>query len=215
MSSALALADAEGLEAVTIRRLASDHGVTPMALYWHFQDKEGLFDAIAERVLAEVRVPPDGQVTDPWHEQLRDVMAALLDQLRAHPAVADLVHTRILLSEAGLQVSERVLGLLQAAGFSPELAAQLGHHALASMIVLVSNEPGLYVGVEAEHKEQVIRSKKARLQELSPQRYPAVLASADGLFSCRDSAAYFTLGLDLFIAGVRALQPARQTPAVT
>jgi hypothetical protein len=43
VTSAIALADAEGLDAVTIRRLAQDQAVTPMALYWHFRDKEKLF----------------------------------------------------------------------------------------------------------------------------------------------------------------------------
>jgi hypothetical protein len=135
------------------------------------------------------------------------VLGELLDQLRAHPAVADLVHTRILSSEPGLQVSERVLGLLQGAGFSPEMSAQLGHYALSSMIVLVANEPGLYVGVGADQRDQMIRSKKARLHELSPERYPAVLSSMDALFVCPDTPAYFAMGLDLFIAGVSKLKP--------
>ena len=47
VASAVALADAEGLEAVTIRRLAQEHGVTPMAMYWHFSDKDSLLDAPA------------------------------------------------------------------------------------------------------------------------------------------------------------------------
>ena len=54
---ALALADAEGLEAVTIRRLAQEHGVTPMALYRHFREKEDLIDAVVDRLLRDVRLP--------------------------------------------------------------------------------------------------------------------------------------------------------------
>jgi TetR/AcrR family transcriptional regulator, tetracycline repressor protein len=46
VDGAIALADAEGLDAVTIRRLAQDHEVTPMALYWHFKDKGELLDAL-------------------------------------------------------------------------------------------------------------------------------------------------------------------------
>src|SRR3954452_5854316 len=56
---ALALADAEGIDAVTIRRLATDLGVTPMALYWHFQDKERLLDGVAELVLSQITPPAD------------------------------------------------------------------------------------------------------------------------------------------------------------
>ncbi len=55
---ALALADAPGLEALTIRRLAQDLGVTPMALYWHFRSKEDLLMALGDRVWAEIDVEP-------------------------------------------------------------------------------------------------------------------------------------------------------------
>jgi TetR/AcrR family transcriptional regulator, tetracycline repressor protein len=208
VSSALALADKEGLDAVTIRRLAADLRVTPMALYWHFEDKERLLDGIAERILSSIDIGSPQQATGVWHEQLAAVLSALLEQLRAHPAVAELIHTRILLSEAGLQVTERVLGLLQGAGFSPVMAGQLGVAALSSMIQLVANEPGLYVGADQAEKEQAIRSKKARLHELSPQKYPAVLSSMDALFDCDDTRNYFAMGVDLFIAGVRHLQSA-------
>ncbi len=89
---AIALADAEGLDAVTIRRLAQDQGVTPMALYWHFKDKDLLLEGIAERLLSRVVIPPVTE--EPWYDQLRDVLGALLEVLRAHPAVADLLKAR-------------------------------------------------------------------------------------------------------------------------
>src|ERR1700737_3218392 len=69
VDGAIALADAEGLDAVTIRRLAQDHDVTPMALYWHFKDKGELLDGIAERLLADVRLPTP--CPKPWPAQLR------------------------------------------------------------------------------------------------------------------------------------------------
>jgi AcrR family transcriptional regulator len=57
VSGAIALADREGLEAVTIRRLAQDHGVTPMALYWHFREKDELYGGIAEYLYDQVELP--------------------------------------------------------------------------------------------------------------------------------------------------------------
>ncbi|WP_435127232.1 TetR/AcrR family transcriptional regulator [Actinacidiphila sp. bgisy144] len=56
--SAIAIADVEGLEAVTIRRLAKQHNVTPTALYWHFKEKDQLLDGMAERLFANVELPP-------------------------------------------------------------------------------------------------------------------------------------------------------------
>src|SRR5512135_623562 len=56
---ALALADAEGLDALTIRRLATELGVTPMALYWHFRNKEELLAGLADQVWGELDTDVD------------------------------------------------------------------------------------------------------------------------------------------------------------
>ena len=203
---AIALADAEGLEAVTIRRLAQDQGVTPMALYWHFKDKDRLYDGIAERLLGQVVLPPADPGRD-WSEQLREVLDALLAVLRAHPAVADLVKLRMMLSEPGLEVAEYTLGLLRRAGFSAEQSAQVASQALHAIVILVTAEPGLKVGEERAAREERIRQKKATFAALAPERFPHVLASSDGFTECGNEPAYFGLGLDLFVAGVRAVAP--------
>src|SRR5262245_34453358 len=55
----LRLADADGLEALTIRKLATELGVTPMALYWHFRSKDELLEGLAEQVWAAIDVNVD------------------------------------------------------------------------------------------------------------------------------------------------------------
>ena len=207
---AIALADVEGLDAVTIRRLAQDQGVTPMALYWHFKDKELLLDGVAERLLSQVRLPDPrpGTGDGAWHERLRAVLAELLVVLRAHPALADLVRGRILGCEAGLELSERAFAALKDAGFDVERRAQIGMQALHTMVLLVTTEPGQRVGNEsAEAGAQRMRTKKAALQALSPGRYPNVLDCADPMTAAPSESEYFALGLDLFIAGVRGVRP--------
>ncbi len=52
---AIAIADVEGLEAVSIRRLGQQFGVTPMALYWHVQNKDELLAAMGDRIFADHR----------------------------------------------------------------------------------------------------------------------------------------------------------------
>ena len=210
---AIALADAEGLEAVTIRRLAQDQGVTPMALYWHFKDKDRLYDGVVERLMATIDLVGAERANDrPWDDRLRVLLGELLVVLRAHPALVDLIPPRIMLSEPGLDVAERVLLVLSEAGFTPEQAAQISGLALFSMIQLVSNEPGLLVGEAATDRDQRLRTKRAALQSLSPDRYPHVVASAEWFVECRSASAYFDLGLELFIAGVRGIAPAGIAP---
>src|SRR5580692_11490074 len=86
---ALALADAGGLDALTIRKLAQDLGVTPMALYWHFRSKEELLEGMSERIWGEVDVNVDPSAS--WHVQLRGMLESLVRALRAHPSAAQLV----------------------------------------------------------------------------------------------------------------------------
>ena len=88
---ALALADAHGLEALTIRRLAQDLGVTPMALYWHFRSKEELLMALGDRVWEEIDVSLDPAVD--WITQLRGLMESLVRTLRVHPSASSLLQT--------------------------------------------------------------------------------------------------------------------------
>ena len=199
---ALALADAEGIDAVTIRRLATDLGVTPMALYWHFQDKERLLDGVAELVLSQVRLPPDDEAR-PWDERLREVLDELVRVLAAHPSVTDVVKTRILLAQAGLDLTERVLGLFRGAGFSAQQAAQQAVYALLFIVGLVTGEPGaLHMEEDDEAREARLRGKWAALQALSPKRYPHILEAAEPLTSCDSSVAWRAAGLDLLLRGI-------------
>ena len=199
---ALALSDAEGIDAVTIRRLATELGVTPMALYWHFQDKERLLDGVAELVLSQIALPPDDE-SRPWDERLREVLDQLLAVLAAHPSVTDVVKTRILQSEPGLELTERVLSLLRAAGFSPERSAQQAVYALAFIVGLVTGEPGAMAGEEDdEARDARLRGKWAALQALSPKRYPHVLEAAGPLTSCESSDEWRAAGMDLLLRGL-------------
>src|SRR5215472_18800688 len=85
----LAIGDEEGLEAVTIRRLAAELGVTPMALYWHFRNKDELLVGLADSIWAEIDVKVDTEA--PWIEQLRALLESLVGVLRAHPSATQLL----------------------------------------------------------------------------------------------------------------------------
>src|SRR5215469_16493254 len=89
VDQALQLADADGLDALTIRKLATRLGVTPMALYWHFRGKEELLEGLAERVWSEIDV--NVAAAEPWPAQLRRLLDSLIRVLRAHPAAPQLL----------------------------------------------------------------------------------------------------------------------------
>lgn len=204
--AAIALVDAEGLDALTVRRLATGLGVTPMALYWHFKDKEALLHGVVEQLLSDVVLPTD-DADAPWDIRLRAVLEALLASLAAHPAVAELVKRRMLLNDPGREIAERVLRLLRDGGCTSEQAAQLGMYALTFMTGLVADEPGLAVGTSDEQREQEVRTKWAALQALSPKRFPTIIESAATLTDCAAPEQWLGLGMDTLMAGLRGQAP--------
>src|ERR687895_843743 len=170
VEGALALADAEGLEAVTIRRLAKELGVTPMALYWHFRSKDELLEAMAASIFEEVDLSVDASAR--WQDQLRALLGSMLGVLRAHPSTAILLSTRTASSEGSLRATEVVLDVLRRGGFSPAEATQIARHALSAVVNLVSGEPGVVAREESEEMIDARRRARLFLESLPPERYP-------------------------------------------
>jgi TetR/AcrR family tetracycline transcriptional repressor len=207
---ALALADAESLQAVTIRRLAHDLGVTPMALYWHFRNKEQLLDGLVDRIVAEIDLEVD--TAAPWPKQLRTLLDAILRVLRAHPSAATLLSsTRSTQSERAMRVQELMLDLLRRAGFSPQEATDISRHALRTAYTLVSGQPGPLSPLSPEQTAELERRTRLFLETLPPHRYPRLIEAAVPL-STYDPDRYYALGLDLLLAGIQALAARRQPP---
>jgi TetR/AcrR family transcriptional regulator, tetracycline repressor protein len=205
-AGALDLADREGLDAVTIRRLATDFSVTPMALYWHFKDKDAVLDGIAERIYLSVTLPEASDA--PWDEELRSALVAILDAIRPHPLAADLLAPRIMKSEAGLVLAERVIGMLRRAGFSAERASQTASFLLCSIVTMVTTEPGKHSPLRGEAAENLARNKRAELDALSPKRFPYLLESAEYFLACDNEDEYFARGMDFLVQGTRGVLPA-------
>ncbi|MGW1208021.1 TetR/AcrR family transcriptional regulator [Streptomyces sp. NPDC002499] len=200
VATALALADAEGLGAVSTRRVAKEHDASPMALYRHFRDKDQILDALAERLLDDVRQPAVETVAS-WDARLRDLLMALVAALRPHPAAAGLVVSRILASPSGLALVEQTLELLAAAGFDEESGAAAANYALCSAVTLVVTEPGRSHPRETSDHDETSRSTRARLEALPPGQYPRIIAAAAPLSSCSSQDVYYRQGVDLVLAG--------------
>src|SRR6516165_2049716 len=138
--NALKLADADGLDALTIRKLAEHLGVTPMALYWHFRSKEELLEGVAEQVWGEIDVNVDPDA--PCWAQLHGLLESLVTVLRAHPAAPQLLLEHEKRNEAALRATEITLDILRTAGFDARHASAIARSALWTGITLVMSEPG-------------------------------------------------------------------------
>jgi len=200
----LALADAEGLEAVTIRRLAADLGVTPMALYWHFRSKDELLVGLADRVWGEIDVDVDPDAD--WSGQLRGLLESLIGVLRTHPAASQLLMSgEKRTSEAASIANEVALEVLHRAGFDAEHAAAIAKNALFTGITLVMSEPGFEPGLSEAERVEHQRLARVRLSLLPPDKFPRLVECAVPMTACDNPDFHYKLGVDLFIAGVQAL----------
>jgi len=200
----LALADAEGLEAVTIRRLAADLGVTPMALYWHFRSKDELLVGLAERVWAEIDVDVDPDAD--WVAQLRFLLESLIHVLRTHPSASQLLLSGEKRStESAMIANEVALEVLSRANFDAEHSATIARNALFTGLMLVMSEPGFEPGLTEAERVEHQRLDRVRLSLLPPDKFPMLVKCAIPMTACDDPDFHYKLGVDLFVAGVQAL----------
>jgi len=121
-AAALDLIDRDGLEAFSTRRLGEALGVEAMALYHHFPSRAAMLDAVAERLVGAIKLPPTSPDILGW---LAETARRYVAVGRAHPQAFALLATRRLNTEAGLLFVERILGALAAAGATPALAADI------------------------------------------------------------------------------------------
>ena len=208
---ALALADELGLEALTIRRLAQELGVTPMALYWHFRSKEELLAGLGDRVWAEIDVDIDPAAD--WPAQLRGLLESLVAMLRAHPSASQLLLAgEKMHGEASIMATETALAVLRRGGFTPEQASEIARNAMWTGLTLVMSEPGFDPAGTLEERTEVMRQSRIRLAMLPPDRFPRVVEAAGPLTACDDPDFHYQFGIDLFIAGVVAVAAKPRAP---
>ena len=144
LQAAVALIAAEGVGALSMRRLARELGVEAMTLYHHVQNKGALEDAVVEYILTESRREPVHAAT--WQEALTEYALDFHRGLLAHPGAAILVASRPGLTERNLSDLEHLLQILTEAGFSPPTALAIVHATAASVL-------GQHLSVSDEHRE--------------------------------------------------------------
>jgi AcrR family transcriptional regulator len=120
LRGAIAVADAGGLGALTIRSLAQELGVKPMSVYHYVANKDEILDAIVDRVFGEVELPVAG---GDWRAEMSRRANSARQVLRRHPWATALMQSRINPGPATLRHHNAVIGTLRGAGFSIEQTA--------------------------------------------------------------------------------------------
>ena len=126
LRAAVALADRSGVESLSMRKVAQELDVVPMALYRHVANKDEMLDGMLDLVVGEVD-PPEAGVD--WKTAIRGRILSARRALLRHPWAASVIETRGDPTPAVIQYMDQMIGLLRSGGFSMELT----HHALHAM----------------------------------------------------------------------------------
>ena len=120
LRAAITVADAGGIESLTMRRLGEELGVEAMSLYKHVANKDDLLDGMVDLVFAEIELPAAG--TD-WRTAMHERAVSARAALTRHPWATPLMQSRTAPGPATLRHHDTVIGTLRKAGFSVELTA--------------------------------------------------------------------------------------------
>lgn len=130
LDAAMAIADQDGLAAVSLHAVARRLGVTAMALYRHLDGKEALLDGLVERLLTAVPVPAHGS----WEQRLVAMAGAIREVARRHPAAFPLLLSRPAVTPAAQRTRTAVVAALRESGL-PEAAAVQTERLLSSAVL--------------------------------------------------------------------------------
>ncbi len=202
LSAALALVDAEGLEALSMRRLGQELGRDPMSLYRYAANRADLLDGVTEQVLDKLTIFPH----DPdWQAQLRKIAHDLRLLALRHPNVVPLLVTRPLSTPLGLRPLgtlrplEQILTLLIEAGFSPRDALHVYRAYYGFLYGHILNELQEYV-VDPDENEAILR---LGLHRLPVKEFPRLRALGPVLAEY-DGDAELDQGLTILLTGLAA-----------
>ena len=197
-AAALAVADSQGLDALSMRGLAERLGVGTMTLYGYFRNKDELLDALVDAAAAETPFP---EVSGDWTVQLRGVVRSARDGLLRHPSVVELRVRRPVLRPEALRFGEAILRILRGAGFDiPE--------AVAAFRLLFTYTVGFAALSPAESTAEDREAARTALAALPPEEFPALTEARDAASAAMGGEEIFAYGLGRIIDGLAARAPA-------
>ncbi len=202
LQAALALADAHGLESLSMRRLGTELGVEAMSLYRHVPSKDALLDAMVD-AMVHSWLDLDAAAAVDWRARLGAIMHRAHRTLLAHPWAVELVTLRPRVGEGRLRYAESVTTAMLDAGFSPQLA----HHGLHIV-------DGTIMGFTAQ---QARRPSAAALGERVQALYEGALAAeypgiSRTILEHHDHDEEYSLMVDLVLDGLARLRNGSPPP---
>jgi AcrR family transcriptional regulator len=193
----------EGLEAVTMRRVAAELDTGPASLYVYVSGRDELQRAMLERVASTIEIEePD---PDRWRAQLHALVTRLLKALEAHPGLASVTVANPPTGVATLRFAENMLGLLLAGGVSRQDAAwACDILPLITTACAIENDTRRERGMTTEaHHQAVVSNMREAFLSLPAAHFPLLHGMVDEMVS-GDSDDRFQFAIDVFVDGMVA-----------
>ena len=203
-ATALALLDEEGPAALSVRRVATELGVMPNALYTYVPDRAGLDRAVVELVLSQADLSLLDGPPSRWRRRIRAFALSLRAHLLDHPAAALLMMSAPMDGPTAVEVGERLLGVLEDAGLKPTARARgvwvLIVHVLGSVALDVAETDGRRpLAPEAER----VAGRREALSFIPAEVFPRSAAAAD-VQATWVAQEQFLWSLDVILDGLQA-----------
>ena len=199
----MAIVDAEGLDALNMRRLADELGTGAASLYAHVANKEELLQLLVNLATSETRIPdPD---PENWQEQLKDVVRGIRAGLGAHRDLARACLGRIPTGPEAMVNVERFLAILVTAGLPRQVIAY-SVDVLALYATSTAYEESVFASREGQDAEAYIDEAHAYFRTLPPEEFPHTADLAAELTRCEGDER-FEFGLDALVRGIAAMRP--------
>ncbi|MCL1593780.1 MAG: TetR/AcrR family transcriptional regulator [Actinomycetia bacterium] len=197
VEGALLLADDVGMDAFTIRRLASALGVGPMTIYHYFPNKEAIIDAMVDAVYAQIALPPTDQE---WTDAIRVRCISAREALNRHPWAPPYMVSRTSPGPATLGHHDALLGCLRRGGLSLQMTA----HAYAILDSFLHGFALEEASLPASGGEEVQEIAEEMTAAFDVERYPSLVEFATGhvMRPGYNFSASFEFGLNLIIDGL-------------
>lgn len=206
LRAAVDLADASGIESLTMRRLGEALGVEAMSLYNHVANKGDLLDGMVDVVFGEIDLPPDDVG---WTEAMRRRACSVREALGRHRWAIGLMESRSSPGPATLRHHDAVLGCLRRGGFSIEMTA----HAYALLDSYIYGFALQEASLPFENAEETAEVAQDILGRFGADQYPYLteLAVEHVLRPGYAFADEFEVGLDILLDGLDLATRGRRT----
>jgi AcrR family transcriptional regulator len=207
LRAAVGLADRDGIDSLTMRRLAQEVGAEAMSLYHHVANKEAVLDGVVEVVLEEIMEAVD-EVEAPspeedWQATLRAQILAAREVFLRHRWAPQVLGSRTTTNPLVIAYFDHVIGILRAGGFSFDLSHR-ALHVLGSRALGFAQELFQPDGVQTGNAEAAVMMEQmaGRFPNLVGMLADAVHDDPDGTLGFCDDQFEFEFALDLILEGL-------------